>query len=93
MTKDNGDPNGQVSRRDFLTLASSALALTVTDYVVSPAFGAEQPSETNLLDTGGIAMVSKLTLTEKISQFGSSAPAVERIGLPAFDYGAAEYTA
>jgi beta-glucosidase len=55
--------------------------------------------EAQPLDTGGIArehfenarkrataMVAKLTLAEKISQFGSTAPAVPRVGLPAFKY-------
>jgi beta-glucosidase len=55
--------------------------------------------ETQALDTGGIAMeyfenarkratemVAKLTLQEKISQFGHDAPAVPRVGLPAFNY-------
>jgi beta-glucosidase len=50
-------------------------------------------------DTGGVAiehfdaarkraatMVAKLTLAEKVSQFGSSVPAVPRVGLPAFKY-------
>ena len=50
-------------------------------------------------DTGGIAIehfenarkrasaiISKMTLAEKISQFGTHAPAVPRIGLPAFSY-------
>jgi beta-glucosidase len=55
--------------------------------------------ETPALDTGGIAMeyfeaarkraaemVGKLTLAEKVSQFGHSAPAIPRVGLPAFKY-------
>jgi beta-glucosidase len=55
--------------------------------------------EAPALDTGGIAteyfesarkrateMVGKLTLAEKIPQFGHSAPAIPRVGLPAFKY-------
>ncbi len=61
------------------------------------------PNEAQPLETGGItpenfenarkraaAIVEKLTLEEKISQFGAGAPAVDRLGLPAFDYGAGE---
>ena len=59
--------------------------------------------ETQSLDTGGIAMeyfenarkratemVSKLTLKEKIPQFSDSAPAIPRVGLPAFKYSGSE---
>ncbi len=55
--------------------------------------------ETQAVDTGGIAtehfenarkrateIVAKLTLQEKISQFGHDAPAIPRVGLPAFNY-------
>jgi beta-glucosidase len=55
--------------------------------------------EATTLDTGGIAMeyfeaarrraaemVGKLTLAEKVSQFGHSAPAIPRVGIPAFKY-------
>ncbi len=62
-----------------------------------------QPQEAQQLDTGGIAMehfvaarkrakamVAKLTLDEKISQFGAGAAAVPRINLPAFSYYASE---
>lgn len=51
------------------------------------------------LDAGGItlprfeaarrqaaALVARMTLTEKISQFGVNAPAIPRLGLPAFNY-------
>jgi beta-glucosidase len=61
-----------------------------------PALPVEQPAS---LDTGGIAIeyfekarrraaaiVAKLTLEEKISQFGSSGSAVPRVGLAAFKY-------
>ena len=64
---------------------------------------AMQGGESQPLDTGGIAlehfenarkraaaMVAKLTLAEKISQFGAHADAVPRIGLPAFNYYASE---
>jgi len=60
------------------------------------AMAGEEPRP---LDTGGIAveyfenarkrateMVARLTLQEKISQFGHDAPAVPRVGLPAFNY-------
>lgn len=36
------------------------------------------------------ALVAKMTLDEKISQFGSYSPAIERLDLPAFDYYASE---
>jgi beta-glucosidase len=55
------------------------------------------------LDTGGIAtehfenarrraaaIVAKMSLPEKISQFGANAPALPRVGLPAFNYYASE---
>ena len=55
------------------------------------------------LDTGGISMahfesarrkaaslVSRMTLAEKISQFGNGVPAIPRLGMPAFNYYASE---
>lgn len=69
----------------------------------SETLPAKPGGATPSLDTGGIAMehfenarkratemVSKLTLKEKISQFGASSSAVPRVGLPAFNYYASE---
>lgn len=71
--------------------------------ILGEASSGVQSEGAETLDTGGIAMehfeaarkraasmVAKLTLSEKISQFGASAAAVERVGLPAFDYYATE---
>ena len=65
---------------------------------ILPAVLGEE-DQAQVLDTGGIAMehfenarkraaamVEKMTLAEKITQFGSTVPAVERVGLPAFKY-------
>ncbi len=59
--------------------------------------------EAVMLDTGGIAMehfeaarkratamVAKMTLPEKISQFGAQSPAIPRLKIPAFNYYASE---
>ncbi len=59
--------------------------------------------EAAVLDTGGIAMehfeaarkraaamVAKMTLPEKISQFGAQSPAIPRLKIPAFNYYASE---
>lgn len=95
--------NRPVSRRDFLTLASSALALNLTGFSQSDGAGVSKPGETNSLEFSGISaehyeaargraaeLVSTMTLAEKITQFGSTAPAVTRIALPAFSYYASE---
>ncbi len=62
-----------------------------------------QAGEAASLDTGGIAMehfeaarkraadiVAKMTLAEKISQFGASCPAIPRLNIRAFNYYASE---
>ncbi len=93
-----------ISRRGFLVLAAAGAALSTKGSAETRGGeergpGAEAPPP----DTGGIAMesfedarrraaalVAKMTLAEKISQFGIRAPAVTRLGLPAFDYYATE---
>lgn len=68
-----------------------------------PASAAAAVSGTHSLDTGPIAMehftaarrraadiVAKMTLQEKISQFGTRVPAIPRLKLPAFNYYASE---
>lgn len=102
MEKQNRIPCKPVSRRDFLTRTTAYTAAVsgwLTSKSTCNAFPATLPGETRSLDTGGIApayfakarqraatLVAKLTLAEKISQFGSSVPAVPRVGLPAFKY-------
>jgi len=105
MAQDNGDSlsrRGFLAR----ATGSAALAVTGwpksegTAGEVRPSMPQEK---TEALDTGGIAiehfekarkraaaMVAKLTLDEKISQFGSSCPAVPRLNLPAFSYYSSE---
>jgi beta-glucosidase len=91
-----------VSRRDFLTRTTAytaALSSWLASHSTGTAFPAALPGEAPSLDTGGIApvyfekarqrataLVAKLTLEEKISQFGSSGAAVPRVGLAAFKY-------
>ncbi len=69
------------------------------------ADGVDFPGEASstALDTGGISLanfqsarrkaaslVSRMTLAEKISQFGNGVPAIPRLGMPAFNYYASE---
>lgn len=90
-----------MNRRDFVKLASSTAALVLT---APRSFAAgEQAATTPGNVASGIsatafegatrraaAMVSKMTLAEKISQFGRSEPAIQRIGLPKFSYNGSE---
>jgi beta-glucosidase len=70
---------------------------------IANARSVAESSENKLSESSGIttenfnkarkraaAMVAKLSLAEKISQFGSDAPAIPRVGLPAFNYYAGE---
>ena len=92
----------EVSRRDFLATAaaSATLALAGCKEMGSQHGGGEQsmPADGGL-DTGGIslanfdaarkraaAIVAKMTLAEKITQFGTGTPAIPRIGLPGFNF-------
>jgi len=102
MEKWNRISRTPVSRRDFLTRTTAYTAAVsgwLTSQSTIKAFPAVIPGEAPSLDMGGIApayfakarqraaaLVAKLTLAEKISQFGSSGAAVPRIGLPAFKY-------
>ncbi len=85
--------------------ASTAWVLTkdAQGAVIEEAPAAVAPSEENLPLPDGITpqrfeearrqaaeIVAKLTLPEKISQLGCYAPAIERLGLPAFNYYANE---
>lgn len=67
------------------------------------AAGSPKGAPSHALDTGGISManfqnarrkaaslVSRMTLAEKISQFGNGVPAIPRLGMPAFNYYASE---
>jgi beta-glucosidase len=84
-----------------LATAGAASALTGWAFVKNAGGSvlAAQSGQAPALDTGAIAMeyfekarqraaamVAKLTLEEKVSQLGNSAPAIPRVGLPAFQY-------
>lgn len=104
MRKDEKHRSIPVTRRQFLAgAATTGAAIALAGSNTSKAFAAILPRQTTMLNTGGIAaehfeaarkraagIVAKMTLEEKISQFGSSAPAVPRIGLTAHDYGGGE---
>ncbi|MEO6966650.1 MAG: glycoside hydrolase family 3 C-terminal domain-containing protein [Acidobacteriaceae bacterium] len=104
MTKDENKRATLFSRRDFLAGAATVgAAVALAGSSTNQAFSAILPNQTRPLDMGGIApehfeaarqraaaMVAKMTLDEKVSQFGSTAPAVPRIGLSAYDYGGGE---
>lgn len=107
MTERNALFPQPVSRREFLSLISSGVALgravETESLGIAEARTAAQPGENKLLESGGIstehfesarkraaALVAKLTLAEKITQFGSQAPAIPRVGLTAFNYYAGE---
>ncbi len=101
---DRGKDSMLVSRRAFLAQAAGGAVLAVTGLPgKSEAGPAVPPQEAPPLDTGGIAMehfeaarqraaamVSKMTLAEKISQFGVQAPAIPRLNLRAFNYYSSE---
>ena len=91
----------RLGRREFVGLGvGAAVAAVAADVMAKPADAAsigvphfKQP------DMGGVstenyaaarrraaAVVAKMTLAEKISQLGNSAPAIKRIGLPGYQY-------
>ncbi len=91
----------RVTRRGFLESATGGAALVITGKGAAAREPSPQtsPEQTPAPDTGGIArehfeaarkraaaLVAKMTLEEKISQFGSSVPAIPRLQLPAFKY-------
>ena len=88
-----------------LATGGAALALTGLPgkQSMGEASPGMQAGETTSLDTGGIAlehfeaarkraaaMVAKMTLEEKISQFGAQSPAISRLNIRAFNYYASE---
>jgi beta-glucosidase len=105
------EPNGglrrRVSRRKFLTMASSGVVFAAASRAERPGVAGDLPSipaaEVKGLDTGGIAperfenarkraaaFVTKMTLAEKISQFGAKTLALWHLGLPPFNYDGSE---
>ncbi len=100
MPKGEKSCGAPLSRRVFLAGAASAgAAAALACSSANNAFSAILPEQAAPLDTGGIALehfeaarrraaaiVAKLTLDEKISQFGSTVPAIPRVGLPAYKY-------
>lgn len=105
MKSQEKDSTG-INRRAFLAVAAGGAAAALTGLPRKRAFAeASQiaPAQATQLDTGGIAMehfdaarhraaamVSKLTLAEKISQFGVHAPAIPRLNIPSFNYYSSE---
>ncbi len=95
-----------VNRRDFLALTTAGGLAAVAPSLPGQGGSEVSSSAENItqpLDTGGIAiehfeaarhraaaLVSKMTLKEKISQFGAHAPAIPRLNIPAFNYYASE---
>ncbi len=93
-----------VSRRDFLALAGLGAAAASSGWPLpARAAGAAGRLDTASLDTGRIApdafeaarrraagLVARMTLAEKISQFGIRVPAIPRLSLPAFNFYADE---
>lgn len=84
------------------TVATAAVSRR-TSLAQKVAVGPHSEAHGDSLRAGGIAdehfedargraaaIVSKLTLAEKISQFGTQVPAVPRVGLPAYNYYASE---
>ena len=102
MESHNNTSRQSVTRRDFLSRTAAfaaAVSAGLAHEGNASASPATLSRQTPLLDLGGIApayyekarqraaaLVAKLTLEEKISQFDSSGAAVPRIGLPAFKY-------
>lgn len=64
----------------FLLLLSSA-QLIAQDYKSFPMWNASLPMEQRVND-----LVSRLTLEEKVAQMLNAAPAVSRLGIPAYDW-------
>ncbi len=104
MIADEKNRTTPFSRRDFLVGAATVgAAAALAGSSTNKAFSAILPKQTAPLDTGGIspehfeaarrraaAMVSKMTLDEKISQFGAGSQAIPRVGLSAYAYGEGE---
>ncbi len=63
-------------------VAAVAAAATGSAQVVSPPYlDPERPLETRLTD-----LVGRMTLEEKVAQLSSTAPAIDRLSVPAYDY-------
>jgi beta-glucosidase len=92
--------NGSFNRRAFIAGAASAGAITALAGCASEPSGENKISTTaggsarvGISDSAykkawqrAAAIVSKMTLAEKIAQTGNGAPAIKRIGLPAYNY-------
>ncbi len=92
-----------MNRREFGAIWTAAAALVMTGCHSMPETPASGMNMTPPAPRNGIsaqayhkawnraaAWVAKMTLDEKISQTGNRAPAIERIGLPAYQYYAGE---
>ena len=88
-----------LNRRSFIAGATVVGAATLTGCAAQPqgqkhlAGSTDESSPVGISDAAykkawqrAAAMVEKMTLAEKISQTGNQAPAIKRIGLPAYNY-------
>lgn len=102
MTENKPEPQSGISRRGFLELASSALTLAVLgfteprsadaefgDTVLPPFVGITQENLERARKRAA-AIVARMTLDEKVSQFKAQAPAIPRLQLAAFNHYASE---
>ncbi|NNM84422.1 MAG: carbohydrate-binding protein, partial [Phycisphaerales bacterium] len=91
----------EVNRRRFMGLGAGALAaaaaMTLAEqnatagkidirHFSQPYFGGISEANYGTARQRAAALVAKMTLAEKISQLGNSAPAIKRIGLPSYQY-------
>ncbi|MBP6687904.1 MAG: glycoside hydrolase family 3 C-terminal domain-containing protein, partial [Lacibacter sp.] len=69
--------------KSFLTIAAIVFGLTATaqDYKSFPMWNPRLPIEQRVKD-----VVSRLTLEEKVAQMLNATPAVERLGIPAYEW-------
>jgi beta-glucosidase len=72
--------------------ASLGAALVLAGAAAASAFAADAPADAAWLDTSrsfearAAALVAEMTLEEKAAQMQHDAPAIERLGLPAYDW-------
>ncbi len=93
------NPELSLSRRDFLSATAAAAAvLALAGCQTGPTEPSSSPRNSGGRSIGispqaferararAEALVAQMTLAEKISQTGMAAPAIQRIGLPAYNY-------
>ncbi|HVZ72075.1 MAG TPA: glycoside hydrolase family 3 C-terminal domain-containing protein [Polyangia bacterium] len=75
-------------RRPFavLVLGAAACARVARPGAVAPSSGGARSVDKGAAESRAAALVARMTLDEKVSQLVSDAPAIPRLGVPAYDW-------